>query len=311
MKLEQVSKVFGIEAPSTALIPVHPIGDPFAEPPDPHFIFRKTDIKIAITWLLGGNGSLAVTGPTGSGKTEFIKQLGIRTGHQVLVYQATKYMEQEIIGRVTIQPDGSTGFADGMLIKAMRIGAFFLIDEADFAPPGVIGMLNAVLEGRPILIPETGEEVTPHPSFRVALTGNNFSGEKKALYAGTSTPNIAFLDRTIGIHFDYLPEEDEWPLLVAKRPGLKENIARLMVQFAGAVRTMHNEGRLRETLSTRVLLSWATFVTGFGGDDEQGQAKALIMAFEPAMLFRCGSDSRSILLGSLREVGQRLFPQIF
>ncbi len=311
LPVKTIKEVFGIEAPDTAKIPVHPNGDPFASAPDEGYLFRKEHIKIANAWL-SGVGSLLLTGPTGSGKTEFVKQMAGRCGWPLFIVQAHGRLEfQELVGRVTIQPDGSTGWADGPLIRAMRAGGILLLDEADFAPPEAVGGLNAVLEGRPILVPETGEEVTPHEAFRVALTGNNFSGDQTTTYRGTKTPNLAFLDRTIGIQFGYLAEDDEVAVLRKKNNRLIEPVARVMVHFAAALRTMQAEGRIRETLSTRVLLTWSTFVTGFGGEDEQGQAKSLIMGLEPAMLFRCSLESREVISGALREVAQRHYPAIF
>jgi len=311
MKQQKISEVFGIAAPDTALITVHPDGDPFGVQPNPAYVFRKEHIKVATAWL-SGVASLLLTGPTGSGKTEFVKQIAARTSWPLFTVQAHGRMEfQELLGRVTIQTDGSTGWADGPLIRAMRTGGILLLDEADFAPPEAVGGLNAVLEGRPILIPETGEEVVPHPAFRVALTGNNFSGDQGASYRGTKMPNLALLDRTIGIQFSYLDSDQEVQVIRAAHSALTEPIANIMVQFADAVRSMHNEGRIRETMSIRGLMNWATFVTGYGGSDEQGQAKSLLNGLETALLFRCSTEARGIISGALREVAQRHYPAIF
>ena len=69
---------------------------------------------------------------------------------------------QELIGRVTLRPDGSTGWADGPLIAAIRNGGIFLLDEMNFLKPEVAGGLNTVLQATTYTTPATGEKIWAH-----------------------------------------------------------------------------------------------------------------------------------------------------
>src|SRR5690606_40905789 len=66
-----------------------------------------------------------------------------------------------------VSGDLQTRFVDGPLTKAMREGFIFVLDEYDTLDPAVSVGLHAVLEGRPLVIPENGGEIIhPHPNFR-------------------------------------------------------------------------------------------------------------------------------------------------
>ena len=308
-----ISEVFGIQAPKGAVIRVHSVGDPFAAEADQGYLFDKNALKVAQFWLRANpSRGMMLTGPTGSGKTAFVEEISKRTRWPFVVVGCHGELEfQDLVGRITLNKDGSTGWVDGPLVRAMKLGAILLLDEINFLRPSAVGGMNGVLDARMFQIPETGEEVAVHPDFRIAATANSISGDDATTYRGTQRQNVALLDRFIGHEMGYLPEDDEVKALMGRVQLLKETVARVMVSFANGVRSMNKDGKLLETLSFRVLHTWAEFTVLYDSKDEQAQAQAMTAALQPALLFRCSMDSQRILETALRETGQRYFPQVF
>ena len=75
-----------------------------------------------------------------------------------------------------------------------------------------------------------------------------------------------------------MSEDDEVGVLTHRVPELAQPLARVMAGFATFLRSMNAEGRIAETLSLRVLLTWGTFVVASAGKEEHAQAGALSTA---------------------------------
>ncbi|MDR9837033.1 MULTISPECIES: AAA family ATPase [Herbaspirillum] len=223
--------------------------------------------------------NLYIYGPTGAGKTELVRQLCARLGRSLFQCQAKAGRDpvSELYGGWVLRGDPSISgsspvmtWVDGPILQWARTpNACLLIDEGDQMDAEAFMSLNGILDGHPILVPQTGELVKISDGCVVAVTGNtNGSGSlgqsagSASLYKGTKRLNIATMERFFVISVGYLPEEEEQSLLVGY--GADSNIAIAMAKLASAVRSSFmglsdgdGSGQLLPfTLTTRNLLNW-------------------------------------------------------
>lgn len=273
---------------------------------DDAYVFTKDHLKILKVWFTGNERNLMLTGETGAGKTSLVEQSCARLGWPVFRVGCHGGLEfQELIGRVTLMPDGSTGWADGPVIAAMRCGGVLLLDEGNFLRQEVVGGLNTILDHAPYYIAETGETVRAHPDFRIALTGNAINGAGKSKYKGVNTPNLALLDRfMLGINVKYLSQDDEIKLLASKAVGADEKVLISLVELAGGIRNTFESGEIGVTLSTRMLLAIAKRIKAYGKTLEQ-QSIGIANALEMSILYRCDPVDAVNIKQSAKSIFQR------
>ena len=102
-------------------------------------------------------------------------------------------------------------FVEGLIPRALRHGAWVILDEMNLAEPQILERLNSVLETDHTLILTEGENVTfgpnadveVHPDFRIYGTMN------PAEYTGRNALSPAFRDRWSMWRFVDLPTEDD------------------------------------------------------------------------------------------------------
>ncbi len=104
--------------------------------------------------------------------------------------------EDDLIGGFRLI-DGETVFAKGPVLKAMEMGAVLLIDEIDRATNKIM-CLQGILEGKPVIIKKTGEEIRPATGFNIIATGNTKGkGCEDGRFSAASIIDEAFLERFI------------------------------------------------------------------------------------------------------------------
>ena len=221
--------------------------------------------------------NIMLRGPTGTGKTFLLGELAKEHKKTLFVTNMTcGATTEEIKGRYVVQPDedGKTQvkWVDGILVTAMKKGAWLVIEEANFMPEELASVFYSVMDDRrnTILDEHENEVVTAHEDFRLFLTGNWG-------YKGTVIPNDAIRNR-IDVYFDlkYLPEREEGKL-IARETGVSSKIANLITKFAWKQRRI--KSRHQPDISTRILIRWATLIQNGMTPIEAGEHTIIALLF--------------------------------
>jgi cobaltochelatase CobS len=306
MSQKTIRELFGIEAPESLTVEVRDAAHPLIPAANPAYVFRRELVSDLLAWLKGAAGAdaLYLTGPTGSGKSSLVTQSAARLGIPLYVVSCHERMEiPELFGRYVVQ-GGAMHWQDGPLIAGLKdpAGAWVLLDEVDTLDPGTFVGLNALLEGRPLLIPESGERVDPRQhGARLLCAGNTAgSGDGSGLYQATKRQNLASMGRFMLLEVGYAEPAEELRLLAQAVPALPEPIRERMVQLAGEIRRLFLGGQIELTLCTRSLIRWASLTHFYKG---KPGIQPLTYALDRALGFRAEADSRQALL----ELCQRIF----
>lgn len=253
------------------------------------------------------NDNVLMVGPTGCGKTSLAYELAAIVNHPMIrINMNGDFRAADFVGEKHIDVDPETAqsiivWKDGILPNAMRNGYWLLIDELDACPPAIAFVLQAVLEGKPLVISTNGGEVVkPAPGFRLIATANTIGkGDDTGMYTGTNVMNEAFLDRfgTV-MQFAYPNEETEVKILVAKTK-IDKLTATKMVEVATKVRGGVEKEECYCSFSTRRLIRWATKTVALRGGAVAGKHTA---AAEITILNKLTKDDRKFVEAVLQRV---------
>ncbi|KAF8309082.1 P-loop containing nucleoside triphosphate hydrolase protein [Clavulina sp. PMI_390] len=199
-----------------------------------------------------------IEGPTSAGKTSSIEYLARRTGHRFVRINNHEHTDiQEYIGTYVSDPkNGKLVFRDGVLVRALRQGHWLVLDELNLAPTDVLEALNRLLDdNRELLIPETQEIITPHPSFMLFATQN-----PPGLYAGRKVLSRAFRNRFLEVHFADVPQA-ELETIIHQRSRIAPSYAQRIVGVFKELQSRRQSGRIFESkhgfATLRDLFRWA------------------------------------------------------
>jgi len=219
------------------------------------YILEGTPPEVAV-YALESDESLLMIGESGVGKSQMIHYLAQETNTPLL--NACGHNEitvENLLGTMTVV-NGNTIWKDGILPEAMRKGYWLLLDEINSVDPGVMKVINEVLDNRKITITVAGEPrlVKAHKDFRFACTMNP---PDSPIYKGIEMMSFEFMDRfdTV-VYLDYLSFETEAKLIMELTGFSDEVTARRIVQFANTIRKAMGEGEIFATVTTRSLISF-------------------------------------------------------
>lgn len=249
-------------------------------PDDPAFIVTPT-IEARLMHLArmvaARRYPILLQGPTSAGKTSMVERLAKRTGHRLLRINNHEHTDvQEYIGSFAPDVHGRLAFHDGALAQAVRHGYWIVLDELNLAQSEVLEALNRLLDdNRELHIPETGETLSPHPSFMLFATQN-----PPGAYGGRKVLSRAFRNRFLEMHMDEIPET-ELATILERRSALPGSFCRAMVAVMQELQ--------RRRSSSRVFAGRAGFIT-------------------PRDLFRW-ADRRPLTYQELAEAGYALLAE--
>ncbi len=196
-----------------------------------------------------------IKGPTGCGKTRFIRYMAARLGrplHTVACHDdltATDLVGRHLIG------DGSTYWVDGPLTRAVRQGGICYLDEVVEARKDTTVVLHPLSDDRRILpIERNGEELEAPDEFMLVVSYNpGYQNMLKGMKPSTR-------QRFVSIRFDY-PAADIEQQIVETETGLIPHQAKQLVSLANSFRALKDYD-LEESVSTRLLVYTATLING-------------------------------------------------
>jgi MoxR-like ATPase len=150
---------------------------------------------------------------------------------------------------------------DGPLVRAMRDGKRFKIDEMNRLPARMLNVILDAMENSQIaLTAKDGEIVNAAPGFAIDAMAN--IGDE---YVGTERIDPSVMNRfTIKIEFDFLEPAEEKRLLRSRHPKLSATAADSLTVIAKAIRDAHAHGssavEVDMYVSPRALLNTAMLV---------------------------------------------------
>ncbi len=98
-------------------------------------------------------------------------------------------------------------WCDGVLLKAIKEGHWFLIDEMNLAQQSVLEGLNAILDHRKtVYIPELNQEFKCHPNFFLFACQN--PSQSSSSVGGRKSLPKSFLNRFNKIYLEELTQID-------------------------------------------------------------------------------------------------------
>lgn len=200
--------------------------------------------------------SLMFIGDSGTGKSTAARVLADKCGFPYASINFSINLEEsDIIGSMipNIERKEATEpefiWQDGILTKAVRNGYCLILEELNFARPGVLGKLNSLLdENRQIDLP-TGEIVKAHPNFRIIATLN-------VAYEGTNRLNKALINRFQDCTVFEVPDRSKLLEIIKTRCNYKnlKKIEPILTVF-NAVQKFSKESNLELIVSVRQLLN--------------------------------------------------------
>jgi MoxR-like ATPase len=239
---------FEKEAPSEAVL--------LNDPPKNYQGFYFPDFLPNFVNRVRSKRNIFLAGESGTGKSDMVQKLADFYGQTLIRINFHQGVtESSLIGKYVVK-NSETIFAYGLVPLAMKKGYWLLLDEIDYAEPEHTSVLQAVLEGKPLVITSNeGEILKPHPSFRIFATGNTTGrGDSTDSYHGTNFMNSAFLDRWTIFEMPYSKKENK----IIENIINDKDMAKKLVKVFELFRSLKKNGDITNAVfSTRRMMNIA------------------------------------------------------
>jgi nitric oxide reductase NorQ protein len=224
---------------------------------DPYY--EKTGDEIDIFERAAHNKQhIAVIGPTGVGKSRFLKYMAYRLQRPSLRVSCTEDTDSvELTGLHTAQ-----GWIDGPLLKMIKIegkdekdqlrkGGMIVLDEVIEARKEIAVIIHSLTDKeRALYVPKLGQYFRAPDEFILCTTYNqHYITPSNDLKPSTKR-------RFITLSFDY-PAEDLERKIIMQESGVDEPLANSLVKFGEITRNMKTSGRIIEGAGTGSLVDAA------------------------------------------------------
>jgi nitric oxide reductase NorQ protein len=212
-----------------------------------------------------GRLPILLKGPTGCGKTRFVRHMAWRLGRPLVTVACHDDLSaSDLTGRYLVR-GGETVWQDGPLTAAVRAGAIAYLDEVVEARQDTIVVLHPLADDRRVLpLERAGELVEAHPDFQLVVSYNpGYQSLAKELKPSTR-------QRFVAIELGFPPPEREAEI-VAHEAGVDRAVAARLVAVAERIRPLRDRG-LAEAPSTRLLVHAARLVASGLGEREACRA---------------------------------------
>jgi nitric oxide reductase NorQ protein len=194
-------------------------------------------------------------GPTGCGKTRFVRFMAHRLGRPLITVSCHEDLfASDLLGRYLLKND-ETVWVDGPLTTAVRIGAICYLDEIVEARKDTTVVIHPLTDDRRLLsIDKKGEVIQAHPDFMMVISYNpGYQSVLKDLKQSTR-------QRFVSLVFRY-PDEARETEIVAHEGDIEIELAGRLVALATRIRRIREQG-LSEGASTRLLIYAALLIQG-------------------------------------------------
>ena len=217
------------------------------------FFVKDTDWYLLVRNILTKTATMLL-GPSGAGKTELVVLAGKKLGLEVCIYNMGTMLDpvSGLLGVHRLVQGGSV-FDYAKFTEDIQKPCIVLLDELSRAPLSANNILLPCLDSRRELPVDIAggnglRNIKVHPDCVFVATAN-----VGAEYTGTSQMDRAMVDRFFMHELEYMDADSETKVL-AKRCGIEESDAKIIVETARTVRSLHSKGELSSTLSTRETL---------------------------------------------------------
>lgn len=213
-----------------------------------------------------GSTAVSLEGPPSCGKSRLIEHLADRAGQEdFITIHLDDQMDSKTLlgGYVCTAKPGEFVWAPGPVVRAMRHGAWLVLENANLASPEVVTMISSLAKTKRMEISSRGETVVAADGFQILATCTSFSG--------TSGHHLlkAMLSNFVRIQMGEISRDDKLAILENLDPSMSPLLPRALAigEVLATGQLVRGEGaggadigrqiRLERMFTFRDMIKWA------------------------------------------------------